>query len=203
MAKVVGISGAQGGGKTSLLAELKTRGWTVDDFKVSRAVQAQLGWKSLDNVLKDPLTMMDFQEEVFRQKLNHDYALRDSDAPVVLVERTFADICAYTTHWTWELHYQGKMLLGLANSFLKKYVASCIQAQEECYAGVVLLPFMEGVVKWEDDPNRASRASVDQIYEGVERFTQHARFLTQKKMTIYTKSVHERAAQVELFMNTL
>lgn len=211
MVKVVGLSGAQGGGKSSLLIELQNRGWTLDQFRVSRAVQAQLGWASLDNVLKDPQTMMDFQNEVFSQKLKHDYALHqlegaqttDHRGNVILTERTFADICAYTTYWTWELHYQDKWLITEASDFLREYVAKCMQAQEDCYDGVLLLPYMSDVIKWEEDPNRAKLDSVEQIYEGVERFTQAPRFLMQKKLTITMKSVPDRADQVEAFLRTL
>ena len=62
---------------------------------------------------------------------------------------------------------------------------------------------MPDQVKWVDDPNRADRKSVDQIYEGVERFTQSSRFISQPKLTIYTKTVAERADPVETFLGTL
>lgn len=217
MAKVIGLSGAQGGGKSSLLGELQERDWVIDQFRVSRAVQAQLGWASLDNVLKGPQTMMDFQNAVLKQKLMHDYRLACvtnmvehlghqvpvDKSTVVLTERTYADICAYTTHWTWELHHQGKWTLSEASEFLHDFVRQCNLAQEQCYSGVLLLPYMPDVITWEEDPNRAKRETVDQIYEGVERFTQAPRFLTQKKLTITKKSVLERADQVEEFLRAL
>ena len=200
--KVVGLSGAQGGGKSSLLIELQKRGWQLDQFRVSRAVQAQLGWESLDTVLTSFETMVEFQNEVLRQKSTHDAALASDGVEVILTERTFADIVAYTTHWTWELLDQGKTTLREATEFLNGYVSQCIKHQD-IYSGVLLLPYMRDQIEWQDDPNRAKLSSVDSIYEGVERFTQHRAFLTQKRYTITAKTISDRADQVEAFLRTL
>jgi predicted ATPase len=200
--KVIGVSGAQGGGKSSLLVELEKRGWAVDKFRVSRAVQAQLGWATLDRVLESPQVMMEFQEEVFSQKYQHDYTLAQSDGGIVLTERTFADICAYTTHWTWELHYKGMWTIEAAGLFLREYTAKCAKAQRECYAGVLLLPLMSHIV-WEADLNRAPRHTCELIYEGVERFTERRDFLLQKRFTINAHSVADRATQVEHFLESV
>lgn len=201
---LVGLSGAQGGGKTTLLNGLEPKGWSLDTFRVSRAVQEQLGWKTLDNVMQSPETMMMFQEEVFKQKYEHDYGVKQFGSQVcVLTERTFADICAYTTHWTWELHYQQKWTLSAAMQFLKPYTDKCIKAQAEIYDGVLLLPYMKGQMKWEADPNRAKFDTVEQIYEGVERFVQRPEYLRQKKLTITAHSVEDRIEQVDAFLKDL
>ena len=208
--KVIGLSGAQGAGKSTLLKELMARGWRVDNFRVSRAVQAQLGWETLDRVMDDPNTMMEFQNEVLRQKASHDNALTeepgartmDPKGDVILTERTFADIVAYTTHWTWELLDRGKTTPREAAEFLNGYVSSCVKHQAT-YSGVLLLPYMRDQITWQDDPNRAKLSSVDSIYEGVERFTQHRALLTQKRYTITAKTISDRADQVEAFLRTL
>ena len=97
MIKLVGVSGAQGAGKSTLLEGLKAKGWAVDSFKVSRAVQKKLGWDSLERVMDDVHTMQRFQEEVLHQKLLRDFDMgRLETSGVVLTERTFADIAAYT-----------------------------------------------------------------------------------------------------------
>lgn len=201
--KVVGISGAQGAGKTSLLTELEKRGYALDSFKVSRAVQTALGWHSLDEVMSSVETMEEFQTEVYAQKFGRDKHLAQvSDDSIVLTERTFADIDAYTHQWVWSFVDQGKLTLEAALEFLTPYHRRCTEAQASIYSGVILLPFMDHVV-WQDDPNRAKRADVDRIYEHIERFMTQSSLFQKKVLVITAKSVEDRADQVEEFLKTL
>ena len=203
MAKVVGLSGAQGGGKSTLLEGLKTAGWQVDDFKVSRAVQAQVGWDRLDAVLESPRTMQQFQNEVLVQKLKRDQELRwGSSEGMVLTERTFADIYAYTTYWTWELVDAKKWELDEAADWLQDYTSKCVAAQKRCYDAVLMLPFMSSV-KWAGDPNRASFASVSTIWENLERFTQRFDLISIPSFHIRSSSVEDRVQEVDAFLRTL
>jgi predicted ATPase len=203
MAKVVGLSGAQGGGKSTLLSELCSRGYTVDAFKVSRAVQKQLGWETLERVMDSPQTMMTFQQEVWRQKYHNDKKLKGIGGDFILTERTFADIAAYTTSWTWKFVDKGDLSLTEASDFLTPYLGSCSRAQLEVYDAVLLLPFARGVVKWEADPHRASLDDADSVYESVVRFTEGRSFLSQPRFTITERRVLDRADQVETFLKGL
>jgi len=206
MAKVVALSGAQGSGKSTLLKGLNglaENAWSLDSFRVSRAVQEQLGWTTLDNVTSSWATMTEFQEEVYRQKRDRDLGIRRFGSQwLVLTERSFADIAAYTTHWTWILVDQGKIDVREASPWLSDYLRRCAEAQIACYDAILLLPLMRNVL-WESDPNRAKRESAETIYEDVERFTQKAVFLTQKKFTITAASVEDRIAQVDTFLRTV
>lgn len=203
MAKVVGLSGAQGGGKSTLLEALRTRGWQVDDFKVSRAVQAQLGWSSLDTVLRSPATMQRFQEEVLRQKLARDRELRwGGHEGTILTERTFADIHAYTTYWTWELVDARKWTLAEGAAWLHGFTRECFSAQRQCYDGILLLPYMSHVA-WSQDPNRASQTSVTTIWESIERFTQWVDFIDLPPFYVRASSVEDRATEVDTYLRTL
>ena len=208
--KLIGLSGAQGAGKSTLLKALMDKGWTLDQFRVSRAVQAQLGWEKLDNVMKSPETMMQFQEAVFEQKLKNDYALRELPPPrtmevkgnVMLTERTFADVDAYTTQWTWRFVDQGRMTTFDAMIFLSKFHKKCVHAQLECYAGTIMLPFMKHVA-WEDDPNRAAKNDVAAIYEHIERYMDARDFISHPKLVITAKSVDDRVGQTEQFLESI
>lgn len=208
--KVVGLSGAQGAGKSTLLIELQKRGWQLDQFRVSRAVQAQLGWETLDRVMESPETMMEFQNEVLSQKQKHDSALKelpgartiDPQGDVILTERTFADIAAYTNQWTWRFVDSGKMTLNYAFAFLADFTRRCSEAQNSIYTGTMLLPMMDHVV-WENDPNRAAQKDVAAIFEDIERFMERKVALTQKRLMITGKSVEERADQVQDFLRGL
>jgi len=202
MAKVIGVSGAQGGGKSTLLKGLMAKGWHVDDFRVSRAVQAQLGWERLDRVMESPQTMMEFQGEVLRQKQHRDLHLAETLDGIVLTERTFADIAAYTSNWTFNFVSERRWDLAEAGTWLSQYLERCIFAQKKCYSGIVLLPLMD-VVKWEEDPNRAARNTAERIYEDVRRFTEQVEFLRVPRLTITTETPEARVDQVDTFLRTL
>lgn len=208
--KLVGLSGAQGAGKSTLLKALLERGWLLDQFRVSRAVQAQLGWETLDRVMESPETMMQFQEAVFEQKLLNDYRLHnlppahtmDAKGQVMLTERTFADIDAYTYQWTWRFVDKGEMSKNEAFAFLALFHKKCMKAQLECYSGTLMLPFMKHVA-WEDDPNRAAKQDVEAIYEHIERYMEQPTFIAHPKLVITTKSVEDRMKQTELFLERI
>lgn len=223
--KVVGLSGAQGGGKSSLLIELENRGWRLDKFRVSRAVQAELGWDSLERVMDSPETMVKFQMEVWQQKHNHDSmlwakqwfemesvrqnqieAISDSEFAhrneIVLTERTFADICAYSTHWGYKFADRNAWSDADAVSWAGAISHKCF-ASQKLYAGVILLPYMEDVVPWENDSHRAERATTDSIYESVQRFMETRNTYMIPRLTITAKSISDRADQVETFLRSL
>lgn len=202
VAKVIGVSGAQGGGKSTLLEGLKSAGWQVDDFKVSRAVQADAGWGSLSQVLSDVLTMTRFQEEVLRRKRQHDQALRENGQGIILTERTFADIYSYTTFWTWELVDARKWSLAEGAGYLAEYKEMCLEAQRECYDGVIALPLMDHIV-WQNDPNRADKASANLIWENIELFLRDISLAKTPGIVIQTRSVEDRVAEVETFLRKL
>lgn len=198
----IALSGAQGGGKSSLLAELSRRGYDVDQFRVSRAVQSQLGWESLDRVMESPRTMMEFQEEVYQQKYANDRALHFNSNVYTFVERSFADIAAYTTTWMWKFVDRGDISLNEAMGWLSGYLKRCALAQREVYSATIILPLMEHVV-FENDPHRAKKEDVDEVFENLQRFLDLPDFLTQPKLLITTRTIEERADQVEAFVRKL
>ena len=201
--KLFGISGAQGAGKTTMLNELATMGYTVDDFKVSRAVQKLLAWDTLENVMLAPKTMMIFQVEIFKQKYARDFALNSSsdlDAPdaMILTERTFADLFAYTSLWTRKFIDRGELSAEIGVEFINEYASSCRQAQQELYDGVILLPLMDHVV-WEHDANRASFEDACTVFDYTSAFTRQSLVPTH---TITSKSVADRASEAKTFFST-
>lgn len=203
MAKLhIPISGAQGGGKTSLLAELKKRGYHVDDFKVSRAVQFKLGWASLEHVMESPQTMMAFQEQVFNEKLQNDRTLHLSSNTVTFTERSFADIVAYTCTWMWRFVDRGDIELDEAIAWLAEYTKGCTAAQTEIYDGVILLPMM-GHVVFQEDPHRAKKEDIRPVYETLERFMEMPAFINFPKLVVTAKTIEERADQVETWIRGL
>lgn len=203
MAKIVGISGAHGSGKSTVLNALKNDGYVVDDFKVSREVQKQLGWDNLDSVMNDIMTMKAFQEEILNQKLRHDSALKQNiDTEFILVERTFADIAAYSTQWAWKHVDRSNWEVEDAIVWLSKFCKNCIDAQKMVYDGLVLLPFMSHM-KWQGDPHRASADTVESIFEDILRFCDQRDLLSMKKIRLTEQTVEGRKNEIISFMEKL
>jgi predicted ATPase len=193
MMMIIGLTGAQGAGKSTLLEELKARGWAVDPYKVSRAVQNELGWSNLHQVMESWDTMRKFQDLVRTRKTENDEALKGP----ILVERTFADIVAYTQYWTWELVDARKISLGPAMAWLREYTLMCLEAQNRIYSSVLLLPLMEHV-QFVDDPHRARRNSAEQVYQNEVNFVLMS---STPYFEISAKTTAERADQVINFLN--
>lgn len=202
MSMVVGLSGAQGGGKTTLLEGLKKRGWVVDDFKVSREVQKQLGVSSLTKATEEPYSMMLFQEKILQVKRQRELENKSGTEPLVLVERTFADILAYATSWTWDLIDQRRWGAKDALPWLVEYTRKCMSAQQECYSGLLLLPLMLHVV-WQDDAHRAPKQTADFIFEAIQSFNQTYSRQPAPSLLISAEGVEDRVEQVDKFLRTL
>ena len=202
MAKLVGLSGPQGGGKTTLLDGLRGRGVEVDDFKVSREVQRQLGWATLDRVMESPETMIKFQVKVRDVKYVRELEnLARTDVDLVLTERTFADIVTYTQLWTWELVDQGKWELGEAVGFLVDFVGVA-RDNQKVYSGNLILPSMPHV-KFSADPHRAAEKHVGFFTSQMGRFFDEVHPRSIPTFTITEKSVEDRIQQAHNWINTI
>lgn len=191
---IIGLTGAQGAGKSTLLTELSARGYRVDPYKVSRAVQNELGWENLHQVMDSWGTMRQFQELVYLRKKENDQALQGP----IFVERTFADVVAYTQYWTWELVDARKVQLNSAMNWLRQYTMACLDAQNSIYSSVLLLPLMPHV-QFIDDPQRAKRNSAEQIYQNELNFVLMS---STRYLEITAEDTPGRADQVISFMQT-
>lgn len=199
MARIIGLSGAQGGGKSSLLNGLKAKGWVVDDFKLSRSVQVQLGWDTLDNATSSVKNMVQFQNTLFQVKKEHELAnAARTDVDVILVERTFADIAAYTYLWTKKLSLCSGWGSIKPNDFSYMFADMCASAQR-VYDINLYLPYMDCVL-WEDDPRRAKREDVEYIDTTLWNFLTLRSPADTKVFQISTRSISDRVQQVHDFL---
>lgn len=198
--KIIGVTGAQGAGKSTILNELKVQQRLVDDFKVSRSVQAELGWDSLEKVMTSAQVMMQFQEKVFEKKYANDLSLatRDEDT-TIFTERTFADLVAYAKLWAWAFVDRRELDFGIASSWLAAYERRCAVAQRACYNGVILLPMMSHVV-FEDDPHRAKYSDISTAYTEMSEFCKTVQV---PYFTITAATVQDRVAEVLSFSESL
>lgn len=202
MARLIGLSGPQGAGKTTLLNGLRDKGWALDDFKVAREVQAQLGWKSLDNATADVDTMIAFQRKISDVKYKRELEnLKRTDVDLILTERTFADIAAYTQLWCWELVHERKWNIREAFEFLLKFIDECTSRQH-VYEGVIFLPSMPHVA-WQTDPNRAKEEHIEYVSEQLESFLSMRNPQDVLVFRITEGSVEGRINQVHDWIKTL
>jgi len=202
MAKLIGLSGPQGGGKTTLLNGLKDKGIEVDDFKVSREVQKQLGWDSLSQVMESPETMMAFQAKVRDVKYVRELENRArTDVEMILTERTFADIASYTQLWAWELTDSGKWDLTEAVEFLLGYVDLC-KANQLVYDGNLILPSMPHV-QFQADPHRAEKRHIEFVTKQMDRFFELVHPRTVPTFRITEGSIIGRVDQAYTWIQTL
>lgn len=199
MSFVIGVSGPQGAGKSTILNELKSRGYYVDQFKVSRKVQADLGWTSLDRVLEDPRVMMDFQNLIFDEKVIHEKENQSRKEEFVLTERTFADIAAYSDLWAWKFEFQKKLSNNETKDYVSKFYAKCALAQNQYFAGSILVPWMKHMV-FQPDKNRAKYNDINIFYTRLLSFLQLPTLKRHHILTVSAESVKERADQIENFL---
>lgn len=117
---ILGISAAQGQGKSTVLSSLTEKGFNVVGTQTSRSILAEWG-SSLSEIDNSPKLRKSFQEEIIKRHFETiEPHLNTSE--VFLVERTFADIFAYT-------------LLSMGsyneyNSWLNSYYDRCVEYQK-------------------------------------------------------------------------
>jgi predicted ATPase len=122
------ISGSQGSGKSTVIAELSRSGYEVVPRKTARSVLSDWG-VTLQEVNRDLDLTVKYQEELLDRKVfDEDYNSRPHS--VVFTERTYADLFSYAL-----------FTLGKHNDYsewLNTYHAKCMKYQQT-YAGVFYL----------------------------------------------------------------
>lgn len=164
--KIIAISGAHGCGKTSVLEELQKQNHQeifIDDFKVSRTVLAELGL-TLEQATKTATLTQKYQKLVLSKKIDRDgvvlpSAVYDPQVRSVFVDRSIADVYAYTRLWVEK------------NNVDKKWFADfedmCISTIR-MYSKVLLIPI--GKFPFVDDGVRAKEETQQIIATYIEEF---------------------------------
>ncbi len=179
--KIVGISGAHGTGKSTILAELsllEPRNIIVDDFKVSRTVLKELGL-TLEQATSTIESTKKYQSIVLEKKIKTDRAFSYDTVyqnKTVFVDRTLADVYAYTRHW-----YEQN---NIDKEWFAAYEKKCADHVNEIYENVIILP--TGKIPFVADGVRPDFSIQEKIAEYVNYFAEKyiERYVTLEEVSI-------------------
>lgn len=104
---VIGLCGTHGTGKSTVIKGLKEVGVHVEDSQLSRTAQKMLGWDSLDRVTESADNLWALQDAILAAMYDRDKRINDSKT-FTIVDRTPADVYAYTFLWLLKLDEIGR-----------------------------------------------------------------------------------------------
>lgn len=201
---IVGVSGPQGSGKTTMLNALgdANPSWIIDPYKASRQVQEQFAVLNLLEAINTPDGMMRFQQAVLDQKHKNLLLMKEQLLPnqTLFTERTFADISAYAQLWAYDLVDSKRWLLEDAIGFTTHFTKQCNELQNRWFDVVVHLPRMPHIVE-ENDPRRAPATMVDFIDAQLNQFYKLAHDKKIKVFTLSAITIEDRVKQVLYYLS--
>lgn len=178
------VSGAQGCGKSTILAELEAKGYPVVARKTSRSIMAEWGM-TLDEINNDVGLSMKFQREIIERKFQDEQdAIRDDK--IWFTERTYMDLFVYAL-----------INLGKHNEhsvWLDAYYDRCIEFQQS-YAGVFYVK--SGLFTVVDDGVRGANKHYSRLVDLIlEDYTMNS-VPSYDLTVINTASLDSRIQQIE------
>lgn len=159
---IIGLSGTQGTGKSTILQAAKAAGFKVDDSSIARTAQAKLGWDNLSRAQESFENAVELQLEIARSMHARDMKYAVSDE-IVLVERTPADVWAYTSLWCARNNVPLE-----SNSWAQDYFQA-LKLMVECYSCCIIVPQAKEI-PFVKDPHRADLDSRDEVDQIIRQF---------------------------------
>lgn len=145
---IFGLSGTHGTGKSTIVAGVKEVGLSTKEVQISRSVQAQLGWDSLERVKDSVADMWQFQDAILATMYDRDRSINDAQGKITLVERTPIDAWAYAVAWCH--HYKINVMVDKKACYYKQQCNSMLNE----YNTVMVIPAIKEVL-FEEDVHRA------------------------------------------------
>lgn len=203
-AEIVYVSGPQGCGKGSLIEGIRQREFDlglmrfqIDDFKVSRHVQQQLGYASLSEACSSVERMVEFQDLIIQTKKESIRVTRSTcGADILITERSFIDMAAYFELWCSKLLQAGDITRDQFIELTVPYFERCYDAQRELGGTLVIIPMMDHVI-FEHDINRASQEDIDTMFN---LFMKHVGLSGVSAFFVTKRTVEDRANEVVNFL---
>lgn len=159
---VVGLSGTHGTGKSTILSGVKSHSLAVRETSLSRTAQAELGWETLEEAGKSESNMWALQEAILSAMSQRDSAIC-STGEITLVDRTPADVWAYTHMWC--------VRLGINVEEYRRaqqFKESCFNMLQ-LYATVIVVPPIDSI-PFIAEANRADLPSREEVQSHIDAF---------------------------------
>ena len=165
---IIGICGTHGTGKSTVLQGLKNAGVPVSEIQISRTAQSILGWDKLSRAEESEENMWKLQDAIISIMEDRDSAILKSQIQTV-VERTPADVWAYTTIWCDRLGIN-------PNTHAKAvlYKQKCIELAKQ-YEKFIIIPAAADIT-FVAEANRADAKSREDVAKIITTFLAHSRF---------------------------
>lgn len=161
MIELVGLCGAHGTGKSTILQAVKELGYQVDETQLSRTAQKALGWSSLAEAQKSEDHMWALQDAVLEAMYDRDQRILESKIPT-LVDRTPADVWGYLCLWVKRLNEEVDW------DRVSFYKQQCRDMAAR-YSRHIIVPIREEI-KFVTESNRADEESREFLAQNIEDF---------------------------------
>jgi hypothetical protein len=162
MTNLVGLFGTHGTGKSTVLKGVIAAGISAKEISLPREAQKALGWTELKTAGESVDNMWALQDAILNAMYDRDMAIVASNIPT-LVERTPADVWAYTEMWCKRLD------VDFTNDRRAITFKNRCRVMSTNYKLFIQVPMIDEVV-FVPEPNRADLASREDVENAMEEF---------------------------------
>lgn len=193
---VVGISGTHGTGKSFLSRHLEPH-IAVDRTQLSRTAQKELGWDTLSRAEESEENVWALQNAILDAMIKRDKELNDSGQyldKLVIVERTPADLYAYTRMWLVRLSIDPR-----ESAEFKAYHARLVEAIK-AYRQVIMI-FPHESIPFVAEPNRADEKSRQYVNDEIISFLVSGNAISNITTMVFQHNIDDRVNAVLKALN--
>jgi len=188
---LIGFSGPQGSGKSTVVENLENLGYPIVKRKTARSILGEWG-KTLHEVNNDLELSRKFQEEVIKRKHDDELEAIEDLNQIWFIERTFVDVFAYT------LVNFGKN--NEYDAWLNEYFERCKEYQK-FYMGVVYIS--GGLFPIKDDGVRGTNQHYGRMIDLI--MNDYINKMTYEKQiySVTTTDLYTRVNSIQNWAETL
>lgn len=191
---LIGLTGAHGTGKSTVLNGAKIYGVKVVQSSLSRNAQALLGWENLKPAEESEEKMWALQEAILTSMYDRDEAILGTHE-FTLVDRTPADVWSYVDLWTTRLAAKGIKV----DEHHKRVFKNRCRAMASKYTHHIIVPISDAV-PFIAETNRADLEGRDYHEKAVCQFVVAGGL---SHLVLLQTGIDERVKKVATLLNTL